>query len=120
VLLNAEAQTIGGDAILADPLLHGAIERKMQPPAMNADLRILIARALAARLLVNELAEAVEEAALGVLDAGAQQLVAQAKRRQLTHRVREQRDADAELPHLRRGFVNAARDLACMQIQRKR
>ena len=42
----------------------------MQPAAMDADFRILIAGALAARLFVDELAETVEEAAFLILDAG--------------------------------------------------
>ena len=87
---------------------------------MDADFRVLVAGALAARLPVDELAEAVEEAALGVLDARAQQFVAQAERGQLAHRMRQQRDADAELLHVRRCLVDLGRDAARMQIERQR
>jgi hypothetical protein len=90
---------VGGDAV-ADPLAHGAVEREMQLAAMDADFRILIARRLAARLAVDQLAEAVEETALGVLDAGAQQFIAEPERGKFAHRMRQQRDADAELLHL--------------------
>ena len=92
----------------------------MQRAAMDADFRKLIAGALAPRLLVDELPEAIEEAALGVLDSSAQQLIAEAERREFTHAVRQQRDADAELLEFRRGLVDATCDAALMQIQRER
>ena len=120
VLLDAGAEMVGDDAIRPEPLLHGAIEREMQRAAMDADFRILVAGRLAARLLVDELAEAVEEAAFGVLDSGAQQFIAEAERGELAHRMRQQRDADAELLQLRRRLVDAARDPARMQIERER
>src|SRR5439155_19326926 len=96
VLLDPDAQAVGHDAVRSKPLQHRVIERKMQPTAMDADFRILIAGALAAWLLVDELAETVEEAALGILDAGFEQFVAEAECRELAHAVRQQRDADAE------------------------
>src|SRR2546423_15051401 len=111
---------IGRNAVRAKAFLHRPIERAMQPAAMDADFGKLIAGALAARLLVNQLAEAVEETAFGILDARAQQLVAQTERGELAHRMRQQRDADAELLHLRRRLVHAARDPARVQIERKR
>ena len=120
VLLDAGAKPIGDDAVLADALLHGLVQHAVQRAAVDADLRILVAGALAARLLVDELAEAVEEAALGVLDAGREQLVAQAERGEFAHAVRQQRDADAELLQLGRRLVDAARDAARMQVERER
>ena len=117
VLLDAGAEMVGDDAIRPEPLLHGAIEREMQRPRWMPTSGILIAGVLAARLLVDELAEAVEEAALGVLDAGAQQLVAEAERGELAHRMRQQRDADAELLHFRRRLVDAAGNPARVQVR---
>src|SRR3954453_5187735 len=87
---------------------------------MDADFRILIPGKLSARLLVDELAEAIEEAALRVLDSRRQQLIAQTQRGELAHAVRQQRDADAELFQFRRGFVNTAGDPPCVKIERKR
>ena len=52
----------------------------MQPAAMDADFGKAVAGELAARFLVDELAEAIEEAAFAVLDAGGEQLVAEAER----------------------------------------
>jgi hypothetical protein len=92
----------------------------VQPAAVDADLGMLVARGLAARLPVDQLAEAVEEAAFGILDTGAQQRVAEAECRKFAHRVRQQRDADAELLQLGRGLIDPARDAARMQVQRKR
>ena len=120
VLLDAGAKMIGDDAVLADALLHGAIEREMQPAAMNADFRVLIARRLAARLLVDELAEAVEEAALGVLDAGGSSSSPRPSADEFAHRMRQQRDADAELLQFGRRLIDAARDPARVQIERER
>src|SRR2546430_2380293 len=111
---------IGRNAVRAKAFLHRPIERAMQPAAMDADLGKLIAGALAARLLVNQLAETVEETAFGILDARTQQFITQAKRGEFAHRMRQQRDADAELLHLRRRLVNAARDPARVQIERER
>ena len=111
---------VGDDAVLADALLHGAIEREMQPAAVNADFWILVSRRLAARLLVDELAEAVEETALGVLDAGGKQFVAKAERGQFAHRMRKQRDPDAKLPQFGRRLIDAARDPARVQMERER
>ena len=92
----------------------------MQPAAMDHHLRVLVAGVLAALLLVDELAEAVEEAALAVLDAGRQQLVRDTERGEFAHRMRQQRDADAELLHLRRALVDRAGDAAPMQVERER
>src|SRR5258708_23221592 len=92
----------------------------MQPPAMDADLGILIAGLLAARLLVDELAETVEEAALGILDAGFEQLVAEAERGEFAHAMWQQRDADAEFLEFRRRFIDAAGNPACVQVERER
>src|SRR5436305_9105855 len=92
----------------------------MQPPAMNADLRILIAGALAARLPVDELTKTIEEAALGVLDAGFEQLLAEPERREFAHAMRQQRDANAEFFQLRRRFIDAAGYPACVQVERER
>jgi hypothetical protein len=50
----------------------------VQLAAMDADFRVVVASEFAARLLVDELAEAVEETAFAVLDTGFQQFIADA------------------------------------------
>src|SRR3981081_2202078 len=87
---------------------------------MDAHLVILITAVGAARLLVDELAEAVEEAAFEDLDAGVEQSLVEAERGELAHRMRQPRDPDAELPDLGRALVDAARDAVPMQVQRQR
>ena len=44
----------------------------------------------------------------------------EAERGELAHRMRQQRDADAELLDLGRALVDAARDAVPMQVQRQR
>src|SRR5262249_49493073 len=90
VLLGADAKPVRHDAVPPDAVLYSAIECEMQTAAMDTDFRILITCGLAARLLVDELPEPVKEAALGVLDTGAQQLIAKPERGKFAHRMRQQ------------------------------
>jgi hypothetical protein len=76
-------------------------------------------RSPAARLGVDELAEAVEETALAVLDPLTRQRVAEAERRQLAHGVRQEGDADAERLHLGHALVHAAGEAALVERQRE-
>jgi hypothetical protein len=92
----------------------------MQPPAMDADLGVGVAGKPAAVLAVDQLAEPVEEAALADGDAGVAEFVLQAERRKFPHRVRQQGDADAELPDLGGALEHAAGQPATVQIQGER
>src|SRR3981189_3390152 len=105
---------------MAEPRARRGVEDHVQAAAMDAHLGILITAVGAARLLVDELAEAVEEAAFKDLDAGAEQFLVEAERGEFAHRVRQQRDPDAELLDLGRALVDAARDAVPMQVQRQR
>src|SRR5262249_42120456 len=58
--------------------------------------------------------------ALQNFDAGTEQRLVEPERRELAHRMGQQRDADAELLHLGRALVDAARDAVAMQVERKR
>ncbi len=120
VLLDRGRFAIGDDRVRAQPLLDRVVEDEMQLAAMDADFRERIAGELAALLPVNELAEAVVEAALAVLDAGLEQRVAEAERAELAHGMRQQRDADAQFLDLGRALVDAAGDAALRQIERER
>ncbi len=120
VLFDAGAIVIGDDRCHAHPPAHGLIENHVQPAAMDADLGKPVAAEFAARLLVDELAEAVEEAAFAVLDTGGEQFLVEAQRGKLAHGVRQQRDADAELLDLGRALVNASLDPALLEIERQR
>ena len=92
----------------------------MQAAAVQADLGHRIARVAAARLAVDELAEAVEEDALEVLDALRLQLGLQPERGEFAHGVGQQRDPDADLLQVGHGFVDVAGDALGVQVQRER
>ena len=83
---------------------------------MDADFRKGIAGKFSSILTIDQLAEAIEKCALAIFDAGLQQSVAHAKRRELAHGMGQQRDADPELPDFRRTFVYAAGNAALLQI----
>src|SRR6185437_5594053 len=85
-------------------LVHDAVELS----AMDAVLGVRIARELAARLLVDELAVAVEERALLVLDRDRLDPRLEAERRELARRMGKERDSDAQLLHLGHRLVHAA------------
>src|SRR6185312_197401 len=110
----------GEDRVGAQPFARRRIEVQMQPAAMDADLRIVVAGKLPARLLVDELTEAVEEAAFPVLDPGGEQFAGDTERGEFAHRMRQQRDADAELPDFRCALIDAAVDAALLEIERQR
>ena len=92
----------------------------VQAAAMDAHLGILISAEFSARLLVDQLAETVEETAFEIFDPGAEQFVGYPERRELPHGMRQQRDADAELLYFRRALIDAAGNAAPMQIERER
>src|SRR4029077_17906304 len=120
ILLNADAFAIGYDRILAEPLLYGLVQNDVQPAAMDADFGKGISGEFPALLAVDELSETVEETAVLVFDAGLKQFTAKAERAELTHRMRQQRDADAERLDLRRALVYAAGDSTLLEIKCER
>jgi hypothetical protein len=80
----------------------------------------LIAGQLAARLLVNELAETVVETALPVLDAGLEQFIGQAERGEFAHGMRQQCNAYAKFFEFRRALVDAAGNAAFLEVECER
>jgi len=87
---------------------------------VNADLGVRIAREASPRLAIDELAEAVEEAALLVLDSQAFDAGAEAQCRQLAHGVRQNCDADADFLEHGGGFIDAAGHLVPLEVERER
>ena len=92
----------------------------MQVRAVHRQLRPAVAGESAARLLEDELAEAVVEAQLPRLDRGPGELFLQAELGELAHAVRQQVDADPERLDLRRGLEDSAGDAGLVQRQRER
>ena len=91
----------------------------MQLAPVDTDFRICVTGELAAGLLVEQLAETVEEAALPILDARRDDGVLHPQRGELAHRVRQQRDAHPQFPDFGRGFIHMAGNPPPMQIERE-
>src|SRR5947209_13835551 len=119
ILLDTDTRAIELDPICAETRACGLIKQHLQATAMDADLRKRIARKFAARLAVYELAKAIIETALAILDSRGKQFVLQPKRSEFAHAVRQQGNADAELLHLWRAFDDAAGNPALVQVQRQ-
>src|SRR5258707_2398848 len=108
------------DAIGAQPLACRLVEHTVELASVYAEFGMGIAGVAPARLAVDELPVAIEEEALLVLDRHRAQSLLQAERRELAHRVGQERDADAELLDLRRTFEYAAGEPARVQRERER
>src|SRR5262249_25632709 len=118
--VDTVAAMASDDASLGQSLHGGIEERAMELAAMDAQLGMLVSREAAAGLAIDELAEAVEEDALLVLDRHGAKPRFEAQRGELAHSVGQERDAHAQLLHLARGFVDGAGDAALVQRERER
>ncbi len=87
VLFDRDTMPVGDDAVRAKRGERRAVECHMQPAAMNAELGIGIAGEFAAWLLVEELAEAVEETAFDIFDGKRLDLGQQTERVDLARRM---------------------------------
>ena len=106
--IGTGAAVVQVNVVIPQTLADRRQQRAVQLAAVDADFRDRIARMAAARLAVDELAEAVEEHALEILDSLGFDLGLHAQRRQLAHGVRQERDADADVPDLGRRLVDIA------------
>src|SRR5947207_812162 len=79
------------------PGMRRLAQHPMELSAVDAQLRMRVPRAQPARFAVDELAEAVEEEALGILDRHRAQLLLESQGLQLAHPVGQERDAHAQL-----------------------
>src|SRR5579863_4585228 len=118
-LLDAHATPVGEDGSRPKAIARSRIENSMQLSAMDPDLRISIAGAKAARLLVDQLTKAVEKSAVVILHTRGNQFAAQSKRRKLPHCVRQDRDTDAEFSEFGCRFEDTAENPALMQPDRE-
>ena len=87
---------------------------------MDRELRMVVAGGAAERLLVDQLAKAVEEGGIGGGDRDPRQFRFKSERGELARRMRKQIDADADLLDLGRGLENPARDAGLMQREPQR
>ena len=120
VLLDPDAGVPGDDAGGSQPGKHRLVKDPVQPAAMDAHLRVSIARESAAWLLVDKLAEAIEKAALVYLDPGLPQGLVETQRGEFAHRMGQKRDADTEFLDLRSALEHPAGDAPLVQVEGKR
>src|SRR5205085_8002168 len=97
VLAEAAETMTGMEMCLADTRAHRVIDHALQPPAMDGELRHIIAGVGAARLAPDLLAEAVGVDELMGPDRRRIEPLEQTERGQLLDRMRQRIDADAEL-----------------------
>jgi len=79
---------------------------------MDTDFRKRIAGKFPPILAIDQLAETIEERTLAGFDAGLEQGITQPERGELAHGMRQERDANAELPDLGCAFIDAAGNAA--------
>src|SRR4051812_29140341 len=101
-LLDAGAAVSGEEVLRADPLAHRAQQDPLKIGPQQRDVRPLVAGGLAERFAIDELAVAGEERVVLRLAGGRDQLILEAERAQLLHRMGADIDADAQRPHLGR------------------
>src|SRR5262245_35229980 len=92
----------------------------MQIGTMNRKLRPLVASVAPARLLEDELAEAVVEAELACFHCERRKTLLQAELGQLAHAVRQEIDPHAERPDRGRGLEHLAGNAELVQRERER
>jgi len=116
ILLEPEAVPAEVNALRADPRLHRVEQERLQVAAMDRELRPRVAGLAPQRFLIYELAEPVEEHALGGLDRDARERRLEAELAEDLGSVRQQVDADADRLDLGRRLEDAARNAAPMQL----
>src|SRR5580698_5723124 len=117
VLLDADAVVIGENAIRADAALEGFQQHHLQVAAMNRELRMVVAGPAPERLLIDQLAKAVEEGYIFGLDRHPRQIGLKAERSKFLGGVRQEVDADTDRPDFRRGLEDAAGNVDRVQRQ---
>src|SRR6187200_1695145 len=100
----------GMDARLAEPGAHRLPDHRLQPAAVNGELRNVIARIGPAQLPPDLLAEAVGVEQFVGPDSHRIEPIEQSELGQLLYRMRQGVDADAELADGVRLFVDFAVD----------
>jgi len=117
VRIGACATPTGDDAICAGARDEGIEQHHLQIPAMNRELRNIVAGVAAGGLAVDVLAVAVVEAELAGDDGDARQRIFQSEPAQLPRGVGQDIDADTDRLQLGCGFEDAAGNPRAMQHQ---
>ncbi len=99
---------------------EGVQQHALQVAAMNRELWMLVAGRTPERLLIDQLAEAVEEGRVRRRNCDLRQIVLEAERGEFLCRVRQQVDADTDRADFGGRFENAARNSGLMQRKPER
>src|SRR6476469_2341119 len=120
VLAKGAQSMAGMDAGLAEPRPHRLPNDRLQPAAVDGELRDIIARVRPAQLAPDLLPEPISVEQLVGSDADRVEPLEQPELRELLDRMRQGVDADPELADGVRLFVDFAVDTTRMQHQRGR
>src|SRR5205823_3205919 len=96
ILLDAEAVMICDDPVVPGAGAESIEQHHLQIAAMNGELRMIVTGGASQRLLIDQLAEPIEEGRVPGLDREARQRAFEAERRKLLGGVRQQIDADPD------------------------
>src|SRR5579872_4714938 len=120
ILFDAETMTPGDDPVIPGMQAEGVEQNPLQIATMNGKLRMIVAGSAAERLLIDELAEAVEEGRVPRFDRDLRQRVLKPKRGEFLGRMRQQVDADANRPDLGNRLEYPAGNAGLLQRQSQR
>ena len=115
VLLDADAMMVGDEPVIPGAGAKGLEQGHLQIAAMDRELRLGIARRAAQRLLIDQLAEAVEKGRVAGLDRHPRQRRLEPERREFPGGMRKQIDANPDRPDLGGGFEDPAGKRGGMQ-----
>src|SRR5262249_48265185 len=115
VLAKISQAMAGVDARLAEPRAHRLVDDRLQPAAMDGELRHLVAGVGAAQLAPDLLAEAIGVEPLGGSHPHRGETIEQPEIAQFLDRMGRRVEADAELTKGVRLLVELAVDAASMQ-----
>ena len=120
VLFDADAMTVGDEPIASRARPKSIEQHHLQIAAMDRELRMLVACRAAQRLLIDQLAEAIEEGRVPGFDRDACQRLLKSKRGKFFCCVREQIDADTDRPDLGGRLEYPAGNAALVQRKSER
>src|SRR6266849_3128984 len=104
----------------AGPRAKSREQHHLQVAAMDRELWMVVAGRAAQRLLVDQLAEAVEEGCILGFDRDPRKRFFQTEPGELLGRVRKQIDADTDRPDVGDGLIDAAGDAGLVQRKPQR
>ena len=120
ILFDADTMMSGQQPVTAGAREESIQQHPLQVAAMNRELRMIVAGGAAERLLIDQLAEAIEEGRIRGRDRNLGQRRFEAECCQLPCGMRQQIDADADRLDFGSGFENAAGNSGLVQRKPER